>query len=155
MPYDSSSFSRSSSSSSSSSSQEGGGDGERRRKLRKRRRKTMTADDMRKGVTFQTGLTGKAKLALVGVVLAGIALTIVVMMAVNGSFSFKALSSDENPENSKFGEDEFGLDAFEADGSKGLAPAATGTQDSAPMTPMTPPAAAPQPADDISKAFEE
>ena len=36
----------------------------------------MTADDMRKGVTFQTGLTGKAKLALLGAILAAIAITV-------------------------------------------------------------------------------
>ena len=154
MSYDSSSFSR------SSASQEGGQPGEpgeeRRRKVRKKRRKTMTPDEMRNGVTFQTGLTGKAKLALLGVVIAGIALTIVVMMAVNGNFSFKALSNDNNPENSKFREGEAGLDAFAPEDGKGLPPAATGTQDSAPMTPPpAPPAPAQQPADDISKAFEE
>lgn len=85
----------------------------RQRKVRRKRRKPMTADDMRKGVTFQTGLTGKAKLALIAVVLAGIALTIVVMLAVNGSFSLRQFKGDDNPQNSGYTEDgAFDLDAF-------------------------------------------
>lgn len=149
MSYESSSFSRSSSSSSSTD------DGsKRRRKVRKKRRKTMTADDMRKGVTFQTGLTGKAKLALLGVIVAGIAITIVVMMAVNGSFSLKALSNENEasqPLNSGDGSD---LDAFAPDNGQGL-PQATPTSGET-STGQTDDLEAPStPADDISNAFEE
>ena len=94
----------------------------------------MTADDMRKGVTFQTGLTGKAKLALAAVVLTGIALTVVVMLAVNGSFSLK--SPDDNPENHNFkGDEGFTLDAFAPDEKN----------DAQPVAPTPAPAAAPAP----------
>ncbi|MEZ5326265.1 MAG: hypothetical protein R3F19_14540 [Verrucomicrobiales bacterium] len=141
MSYESSSFSRSS----SSSSQEGGRPGERRRKVRKKRRKTMTADDMRKGVTFQTGLTGKAKLALFGAILAAIAITVVVMMAVNGSFSFKTLPTSDSP---SLNNDGFGLDAFDTDSGSGLPAAPAG--DDAPGN-----APAPQPTDDLSNVFQE
>jgi hypothetical protein len=147
MSYESSSFSRSSSS--SSSSQEGGRPGERRRKVRKKRRKTMTADDMRKGVTFQTGLTGKAKLALFGVILAGIAITVVVMMAVNGSFSFKTLPDSDTP---SLNDEGLGLEAFDSNGGSGLPPApAADAQGSAPA-PLNPNA---RRDDDLSNAFQE
>ncbi|MGK0187901.1 MAG: hypothetical protein ACI9R3_003692 [Verrucomicrobiales bacterium] len=147
MSYESSSFSRSSSSSSSSGS-EGEGE-ERRRKVRKKRRKTMTADDMRKGVTFQTGLTGKAKLALLGVIVAGIAITVVVMMAVNGSFTLKGLANDD-PGTSTFPEqDGLSLDAFAPEGGQNSLPETT------PLPPAAQESAPALPADDISRAFEE
>ena len=141
MSYESSSFSRSSSSSE-------GGFGKRRRKVRKKRRKTMTAADMRKGVTFQTGLTGKAKLALTAVILAGIAITVVVMMAVNGSFSLKGLEGDSS--GSFDLQEGSSLDAFGPD--KGEEGALT-VLPSEPVPAGQPPAALP--VDDISKAFEE
>ena len=130
----------------------------RTRKVRKRRKKPMTASEMRSGVTFQSGLTWKAKLALAAVILVGLALTVVVMMAVNGSFSMKGLGED-NPENQNFREPGMGLEAFENGGGASALPPAEGT---GPETPN--PSGAQQPAapvapttgdSELLDAFEE
>ena len=102
----------------------------------------MTADEMRKGVKFQTGLTGKAKIALATVVLFAIALTVVVMMAVNGSFSLRGLKGDENPQNKDFNDDAFGLDAFAPEGTAGSKAAPSANPGNVSSEPATQPAPA-------------
>ena len=60
----------------------------------------MSADEMRSSVSFQTGLTIKGKIALAGVILAGLGTTALVMLAVNGSLSLGGKKDpDENPFN--------------------------------------------------------
>ena len=60
---------------------------------------------MRSSVSFQSGLTIKAKLALAGVIALGLGATAVVMMLVNGSLSFRKDDGADNPMNLMYKED--------------------------------------------------
>lgn len=59
----------------------------------------MTAEEMRSGVSFQSGLTLRAKLALGAVIIVGIGATASIMMLVNGSWSIGSDKGEDNPFN--------------------------------------------------------
>ena len=87
----------------------------KRRKVRKKRRKQMTSEEMRQQVAFQSGLSWKGKLAFAGVTVVCLALTVVVMLIVNGSLSLGRDEGDDNPFNSGFKEPGESLDPFAPD----------------------------------------